>query len=86
MDTEFYNKMNKTHILSHPSNYAWNSVLRYVQFTQDEILMVKEWIEIRELIKFQKSITRNFLRDHFQNEIDMSLDVDWHDVVKYVAQ
>jgi hypothetical protein len=86
MDTEFYYKMSKPQILAYPSNYAWNSVLRYVQFTQEEILSVKEWIEIRELIKFQKCVTRNFLRDHFQNEIDMSLDIDWHDVVKYVVQ
>lgn len=86
MDTEFYYKMSKPQILAHPSNYAWNCVLRYVQFSQDEILSVKEWIEIRELIKFQKCVTRNFLRDHFQNEIDMSLDIDWHDVVKYVVQ
>lgn len=86
MNNQYYETISKEDILLHPSNYAWNCILRYIQFSQDEILMIKEWIEIRELIKFQKCVTWNFLREHFQNEIDMSLDIDWCDVVKYVAR
>ena len=84
MDTEAYYKMSKPLILTYPSNYAWNCVLRYVQFTQEELLSVKEWLELKELIRFQECISRDFLKEHFQNEIDISLDVDWTDVEKYV--
>lgn len=84
MSRTFYENINKLDILSNPSNYAWNCVLYYVQFSQEEILTVKEWIEVRELIKFQKSVTKKFLREHFQKEIDDCLEVDWTDVEKYV--
>jgi hypothetical protein len=84
MSRTFYENINKLDILSNPSKYAWNCVLYYVQFSQEEILSVKEWIEVRELIKFQKSVTTQFLREHFQKEIDDCLEVDWNDVKKYV--
>lgn len=85
MSKSFYDNLNKIDILSNPSKYAWNCLLYYVQFSQDEILLVKEWIEIRELIQFQKSVTTRFLREHFQKEINNSLEVDWTDVEKYVT-
>jgi hypothetical protein len=84
MNKSFYENINKLDILSSPSNYAWNCLLYYIQFTQDEILYIKEWIEVRELIQFQKSVTKQFLREHFQKEIDDCLEVDWNDVEKYV--
>lgn len=86
MSREYYQSIDKIEILTNPRYYAWNCLLYYVQFTQDEILMMKEWIEIRELIKFQKSVTKQFLRDNFQKEIDDCLEVDWTDVDKYVSQ
>ncbi len=86
MSREYYEKISKEKILNNPSHYAWNCVLYYLQFSQDEILSVKEWIEVRELIKFQKSITKQFLRDNFQKEIDDCLEVDWNDVDKYVSK
>ena len=85
MSREFYDKIGKETILVNPSHYAWNCVLYYIQFSQDEILSVKEWIEVRELIKYQKSVTKQFLRDNFQKEIDDCLEVDWNDVDKYVG-
>jgi hypothetical protein len=85
MSREYYEKIGKETILENPPRYAWNCVLYYIQFSQDEILSVKEWIEVRELIKYQKSVTKQFLRDNFQKEIDDCLEVDWNDVDKYVA-
>ncbi len=84
MSDAFYKNMNKLDILSNPSNYPWNCILYYIQFSQEEILFIKEWIEVRELIRFQKSVTKEFLRKHFQKEIDDCLEVDWTDVEKYV--
>ena len=84
MNDTYYKHINKNDILSNPSNYAWNYILHYVQFSQDEILSVKEWIEIPELIKYQLSVTTNFLREHFQKEINIHPDIDWTDVKKYV--
>ena len=86
MSKQFYENINKTDIFAKPSSYAWNCLLYYIQFSQDEILMMKEWIEIRELIKYQKSVTKQFLRENFQKEIDECLEVDWTDVDKYVTQ
>ena len=85
MSREFFENINKSDIFANPSNYAWNCLLYYKQFSQEEILMMKEWIEVRELIRFQKSITKQFLRDNFQKEIDDCLEVDWTDVDKYVS-
>lgn len=86
MNTEFYYKISKPLILSYPSNYAWNNVLRYIQFTQEELLSVRDWIELKELIRFQECVTHDFLREHFQAEIDMSLDIDWNDIEKYIKK
>ena len=86
MNDNYYKSMNKTTILSNPSNYAWNYILHYIQFSQEEIISVKEWIELPELIKYQTSVTIQFLREHFQNEINVHSDIDWTDVKKYVTQ
>lgn len=86
MSKEFYENIPKIDILHNPSKYAWNCILYYVQFSQEEILSIKEWIEVSELIQFQKSVTKQFLREHFQKEIDDCLEVDWTDVNKYVRQ
>lgn len=84
MSKEYYESIGKAKLLSTPSKYAWNCVLYYIQFSQLELLSIKEWIEIPEMIKFQKSITKQFLRENFQKEIDDCLEVDWNDVNKYV--
>jgi hypothetical protein len=70
--------------VSNPEKYAWNLLLSQVQFTQDELLLVKDWITIREMIRYQKSLTKSFLEKYFSEEIDESLEVDWNDVDKYV--
>ena len=70
--------------ISNPEKYAWNLLLSQVQFTQDELLLVKDWIVIKDMIKYQKSLTKSFLEKYFSEEIDESLEVDWNDVDKYV--
>jgi hypothetical protein len=84
MSSAYYDKLDKQELLTNPGNYAWNCVLYYKQFTQEELLSLREWIPVREVIRYQKSVTRAFLAEHFQKEIDDCLEVDWRDVEKYV--
>jgi hypothetical protein len=86
MSKEFFSALKKTDIFANPSHYPWNCLLMFVQFTQDELLLMKDFIEVRELIRFQTVVTKQFLRDHFQKEIDDCLEVDWNDVDKYVKK
>lgn len=76
----YYDRVGKQAILNNPSAYAWNCVLYFLQFTQDELLSVRDWIELREMVKYQIAATPEFLRMHFAAEIDASLEVDWTDV------
>ena len=86
MSQQYYESISRQDILSNPSKYAWNCLLYYLQFTQEEILSVKEWIEVCDIIRFQKSVTQQFLHEHFQKEIDDCLEVDWNDVRKHVGK
>ena len=79
-----YNQSEKETILQNPEKYSWNLLLHYVQFTQEEILKNKPYMEMREMIRFQKSITKEFLKEHFTKEIDDDITVDWNYVDKYV--
>jgi hypothetical protein len=82
----YYERVGKQAILANPSVYAWNCVLYFLQFTQDELLSVREWIELREMIRYQRSVTVEFLRTHFAAEIDASLEVDWADVERFCVR
>ena len=73
----------KNIILNNPQKYAWNIVLRVQQFTEFELLSVREYCEIKDIIRFQHIATKHFLKEHFSKDIDDSLDVDWNDVNKY---
>lgn len=83
MTAEYYEKIDKNIILATPERYAWNSLLCYVQFTQEEILKVREWMVMKSLIRYQKSATYDFLETYFHEEIDECLEVDWNDVELY---
>jgi hypothetical protein len=76
----------KNDILNTPQKYAWNIVLRIIQFTQSELLSIREYCEIKDIIRFQNSVTESFLIEHFSKDIDDSLDVDWDDVKKYCSK
>lgn len=73
----------KINILNNPQKYPWNIVLRVIQFTQSELLSVREYCEIKDIIRFQNSANKEFLITHFSKDIDDSLEVDWNDVNKY---
>jgi hypothetical protein len=86
MTQEFYSTLQKTDIMKSPSAYAWNCILRYIQFSQEELVAVKKYVEIPELIQFQKSVTKAFLLTHFKKEIDECLEVDSFDIERYVEK
>jgi hypothetical protein len=81
----YYTSLSKTDIFANPGKYAWNCLLYYVQFSQDELLVAKEWIDIIPMVKHQKCLTRSFVRTHFADEVDDSDLLTWQDVDKYVA-
>jgi len=83
MSAKYYEKIGKEAILLSPSQYAWNSLLCYVQFTQEEILTLRNWMVMKSLIRYQKSATYEFLYTHFREEVDECLEVDWNDVELY---
>lgn len=76
---EYYASLEKDILFQAPNMYAWNILLRYKQFTQKELLQVKEYLPLPEMIHFQKSVTLVFLEEHFAEEIDAYLEIDWED-------
>lgn len=83
---EYYEQIGKQSLLKEPSKYAWNCVLYYIQFTQEELLSLRELLPIRELVMYQRSVTRTFLRKYFQDVIDDSFDIGWSEVELYVKE
>ena len=81
----YYAGLSKADIFTNPGNYAWNCLLYYVQFSQEELLAAKPWIEIIPMVKYQTCLTRRFIRDHFTEEVDMSDLLTWKDVERYVV-
>lgn len=61
-------------------------MLCFIQFTQPEILQMKEYMDIYTLVRFQKALTREFLRANFAEEIDECLELDWNDINMYVKE
>jgi hypothetical protein len=84
MSREYYISVGKPALLNNPSAYAWNNVLYYLQFTQSELLEVRDHYDVKDIIYYQSSVTRSFLKEHFIDEINNSLEVDWQTVEKYV--
>lgn len=67
-------------LLANPANYAWNYLVYYIQFTQEQLLSVREYLDLVSMVKYQKCMTMEFLRTHFQKDIDDCLELDWDDV------
>lgn len=63
--------------LTNPASYAWNELLYRVQFTQEQLLSVRDYLDIPALVKYQKCVTLEWLETHFMNEINECIDVDW---------
>lgn len=80
----YYSSLSKSNIFANPSVQAWNSLLYYVQFTQDELLCVRQYIDIVNMIKYQSCLTRRFVRTHFADEVENCDLLSWEDVNKYV--
>jgi hypothetical protein len=72
--------------MAEPQKYAWNCVLAFIQFTQEEIIKMKDYIDIVTLVRYQKSVTHQFLREHFSEDIDECLELDWNDIKIYVKE
>lgn len=64
-------------LLTNPASYAWNELLYRVQFTPDQLLSVRDYLDIPALVKYQKCVTLEWLETHFMNEINECIDVDW---------
>ena len=79
-----YESVKKETIFQAPQCYAWNILLREFQFTQEELLVHREYCPLPEMIRFQQSVTMSFLREHFQADIDACLEVDWDDCRKWL--
>ena len=86
MSKEWFESLDKRDLLKNPENYPWNAVLYYLQFSQEELLVVKEHLDIPALVKYQTAATYEFLRRHFSKEIDNCLEVDWADVTRNSGQ
>ncbi len=80
----FYSMATKVEIFRQPERYAWNILLRVQQFTQEELLAVREYISLPEMIRFQHSVSMEFLRAEFSKDIDDCLEVDWEDCRKWI--
>ena len=80
-----YETVTKTEVFQAPHSYAWNILLRRLQFTQEELLINRDYIPLPEMIRFQESVTIPFLRAHFQWDIDDCLEVDWNDCQKWAG-
>lgn len=72
-----YDRIGKEAILKDPNQYTWNCVLCYLQFTQVELLQVRAYLDMRSMILYQSCVTQAFLKEHFLEEINENLAIDW---------
>ena len=66
----YYASLSKEDLFKTPDRYAWNCVLYYIQFTQSELLLVRDWIDIMVMVKHQRCLTRQFVSDNFLAEVN----------------
>ncbi len=71
--------------LANPAAHAWNYVLHYVQFTQEQLLEVRDYVDLVAMVKYQKCVTMDFLRTHFRDEINACLELDWDWIHAYLT-
>ena len=81
----YYESLSKTDIFAQPQNYAWNCLLYYRQFSQSELLAAKPWIDIINMVKYQKCLTRRFVHEHFQTDVDNDDLRTWETVYSHVV-
>ena len=83
MTEEYYKSIAMEDIYKQPERYSWNCLLYYRQFDRAQLLHFKQFLEMPQLVKYQAAATADFLRTHFQTEIDACWEVDWSDVERY---
>ena len=81
----YYTSLSKEELFKTPDRYAWNCVLYYIQFTQEELLQIRPWVDIMVMVKHQRCLTRQFVRAHFRDEVDEHDMLTWEMVDKYVS-
>ena len=81
-----YELVTKEELFQAPERYAWNILLREKQFTQEELLSVREYLPLPEMIRFQHAVTEEFLREHFARDIDACYEVDWYDCKRWIEE
>jgi hypothetical protein len=81
----YYEQIGKQELLTNPHKYSWNTALYYIQFTQDELLRIKAYLPIPELVLYQRAITRDYLRTHFAIQIDECMEISWSTIERHVA-
>lgn len=86
MSRELYERIGKATLLANPSDYSWNCVLVYIQFTQEELLSVKAYLDIPALVKYQACVTRAWLREHFTADINDCHHIGWTEIEFYVKK
>lgn len=86
MSREFYERTGKAQLLANPVAYAWNCVLIYIQFTQAELLSVKNYLDIPALVKYQTCVTRAWLHEHFETDIEECHHIGWGQINFYVKE
>ena len=80
----YYKSLSKSDIFAEPQKYAWNCLLYYIQFSQSELLQAKPWIDITNMIKCQRCLTRGFVREHFHQEVDDDDILTWDAIYSIV--
>jgi hypothetical protein len=80
----YYCSLSKTDIFANPRAYAWNCLLYYIQFTQSELLLARTYVDIVNMIKYQKCLTRRFVHEYFADDIENCDMLSWEDVNHYV--
>lgn len=83
MASDYYTTLKRADILASPHRFAWNCVLYYIQFTCDELLQVKDWLDIIAVIKYQQSASYRFLEIHFTDEINELSIINWDEIKTY---
>jgi hypothetical protein len=82
---QLYGAATKPEIFRQPERYAWNILLRVQQFTEEELLSVRDYLSLPEMIRFQQVASMNFLRTYFSKEIDDCLDIDWEECREWIV-
>jgi hypothetical protein len=75
------NNVTKDTILQSPDSWPWNIVLRLHQFSRKELLAVRDYCDVWDIVRFQSAASYDFIVKYFKGEVDQSDMLDWHDVI-----